>query len=169
MWRPSAAAPQREARVGREVVGGSEVILRVVARETGAVNPCHGKVTWVRWALGPESGTLRAMWRRSKSARARFTGATLALVATGCVRPPLDPGCVQLSPGDLVAGFFEVRLGPFGWPADDIAAKSQYLARMFLSYVEASGSWNLSDVSSVTRLVRNEFLGEAQRRPTGSP
>lgn len=70
---------------------------------------------------------------------------------------------------DLVAGFFEVRLGPFGWPADDIAAKSQYLARMFLSYVEASGSWNLSDVSSVTRLVRNEFLGEAQRRPTGSP
>ncbi|MCA9573927.1 MAG: hypothetical protein R3B40_02220 [Polyangiales bacterium] len=42
------------------------------------------------------------MWRRSKSARARFTGATLALVATGCVRPPLDPGCVQLGPGDLV-------------------------------------------------------------------
>lgn len=66
---------------------------------------------------------------------------------------------------DLIAGFFEVRLGPFGWPVDDIAAKSQYLARMFLSYVEASGSWDLADADQVTTLVRREFLGETHQHP----
>lgn len=49
------------------------------------------------------------MWRWSKLACVYLVGAVPSLCAAGCVRPPLDPGCAELSPGDLVIS--EVR-GP---------------------------------------------------------
>ena len=40
----------------------------------------------------------------------------------------------------------------------DTDAASEYLTRMFMSYVGSPGRWDLSDRAEVTRLVRGQFL-----------
>ncbi len=48
------------------------------------------------------------------------------------------------------------------------ATTCDYLAQMFLSLLNAPGSWNLSDRSEVRTLVRSQLLGGVrQPQPSG--
>jgi AcrR family transcriptional regulator len=54
-------------------------------------------------------------------------------------------------------------------PGCDIDESSDYLARMFLSYLAVNGAWDLSDPLRVQHLIRTQFLGGILDRsaPTG--
>ena len=56
----------------------------------------------------------------------------------------------------LISGFLEPYLASEG--VEHVQARGEYLARLFLSYVETPGSWNLEDRSEVRALVNREFV-----------
>lgn len=61
-------------------------------------------------------------------------------------------------------------LGPYLDRDETLAATDDpdlgdYLARMFLSYLSAAGSWDLQDIAQVRELVATQFLGRAATVP----
>jgi len=65
---------------------------------------------------------------------------------------------------ELIGGF----LTPFVQQAscaDDVEATCEYLARLFLSYATASGSWDLTDPIEVDQLIQTQFLACTTVRP----
>ncbi|NOX30840.1 MAG: TetR/AcrR family transcriptional regulator [Actinobacteria bacterium] len=65
---------------------------------------------------------------------------------------------------ELIGGF----LTPFVEQAsriDDVEATCEYLARLFLSYATASGSWDLADPVAVDELIQTQFLASFTVRP----
>ena len=58
-----------------------------------------------------------------------------------------------------IASFLLPHLGAHGGAHDeDSAEQADYMARLFMSCVESSGSWNLDDRDQVGELVRRQFL-----------